>query len=199
MESKICRICLIEYALSGFYKHNKTKDGLFNECKNCVKQNSKVYHKENSIKIAERSKIYRLKNREYFNKKSKDWNVKTGYGKKYQQDRLKNDLFFKFKNRLRTLIRISITKQGYTKKSKTFKILGCDYNTIIKHLESKFKNGMNWENYGLWHIDHIIPISSAKTEDEVIKLNHYTNLQPLWAIDNLKKYNKNETFKQQEQ
>jgi len=105
-------------------------------------------------------------------------------------------LFFKFKNRLRTLIRISITKQGYTKKSKTFKILGCDYNTIIKHLESKFKNGMNLENYGLWHIDHIIPISSAKTEDEVIKLNHYTNLQPLWAIDNLKKYNKNETFKQ---
>ena len=51
---------------------------------------------------------------------------------------------------------------------------------------------MNWENRGLWHIDHIIPLATAKTEDEIIRLNHYTNLQPLWAIDNLKKGTRNE-------
>jgi hypothetical protein len=56
---------------------------------------------------------------------------------------------------------------------------------------------MNWNNHGKWHIDHMIPISSAKNEEEVLKLNHYTNLQPLWAKENLIKYNKtnNETFK----
>lgn len=195
METKICRICLSEQLLNNFYKHNKTKDGLYNECKKCVKSKAKLYHIENKTSIYKRQKEYRLKNREYFNIKNKEWNNKTGYGKKYQQDRLKNDSFFKFKNRLRTLIRLSISKQGYTKKSKCFEILGCDYEFLIKHLESLFIDGMNWNNYGKWHIDHIIPISSALTEKDVIKLNHYTNLQPLWVIDNLKKYNKHKTFK----
>ena len=197
MESKKCKMCLNEYSLNNFYKHNKTKDGLFNECKNCVKEKSKFYHKENSVKISEKSKIYRLKNRNYFNKKNKEWNKKSEYGKKYQQDRLNNDTFFKFKNRLRTLLRNSITKQGFTKKSKSFEILGCDYESVVIYLEKKFSVGMNWNNHGKWHIDHIIPISSAKNEEEVLKLNHYTNLQPLWAKENLIKYNKtnNETFK----
>ena len=58
------------------------------------------------------------------------------------------------------------------------------------HLGNKFREGMSWDNYGEWHLDHIIPISSANTEEEIIKLNHYTNFQPLWAIDNIKKGNK---------
>jgi hypothetical protein len=60
------------------------------------------------------------------------------------------------------------------------------------HIEKQFKPGMNWLNHSLhgWHIDHIIPMASATTEEEVIKLNHYTNLQPLWASENIKKSNK---------
>ena len=60
------------------------------------------------------------------------------------------------------------------------------------NLEKQFKDGMSWENYGYrgWHIDHIIPISSANNEEELIKLCHYTNLQPLWAVDNFKKGSK---------
>ena len=60
------------------------------------------------------------------------------------------------------------------------------------YLEKQFKDGMSWENYGYrgWHIDHIIPISSANNEEELIKLCHYTNLQPLWAVDNFKKGSK---------
>ena len=55
---------------------------------------------------------------------------------------------------------------------------------------SQFKNGMSWDNHGDWHIDHIIPLSLATTEEEMIKLCHYTNLQPLWAEDNLTNSNK---------
>jgi hypothetical protein len=81
---------------------------------------------------------------------------------------------------------------GFSKKSKAFDILGCSAEEFKIYMESKFQPGMSWKNntrYG-WHIDHIIPISSAQNEEQAIKLNHYSNLQPLWAIDNLKKSNK---------
>ena len=196
MESKTCTLCLSKLDATNFYAHKKSSDGLMNQCKNCIKQRSRLYHKTNKETISKKAKEYRLNNRDYFNSKNKEWNAKTGYGKKYQQERLKNDVLFKFINRLRTLIRISITKQGFNKKSKAHEILGCDYNKVIEHIESKFEKGMTWKNHGEWHIDHIVPISSATTEKDVMSLNHYTNLQPLWAKENLKKYNKrnNETF-----
>ena len=65
---------------------------------------------------------------------------------------------------------------------------------LKEHLESQFIDGMGWDNRVEWHIDHIIPLSSAKTEDELYRLCHYTNLQPLWAEDNLKKGNKFSKF-----
>ena len=73
------------------------------------------------------------------------------------------------------------------KNKKTEEILGCDFVFIKNYLESKFIDGMSWDNYGKWHVDHIIPLSSAKTEEDVYKLCHYTNLQPLWCEENLKK------------
>jgi hypothetical protein len=199
MENKKCKMCLNEYSLDNFYKHNRTKDGLHNECKNCIKEKSRLYHKENSYKISIKQKVYRKNNRDYFNAKSKEWKKRTGYDSNYLNNRLKTDDFFRFKNRLRNLIRISVKKGSSVKKSKSFEILGCNYDFFIKHIEKKFTLGMSWSNHGLWHLDHIIPISSAKNENDVIKLNHYLNFQPLWAKDNLKKYNKiNETFNPQE-
>jgi len=58
------------------------------------------------------------------------------------------------------------------------------------YIEKQFTKGMSWKNHGEWHIDHIIPLSSAKTEKELYELCHYTNLQPLWKTDNLSKNNK---------
>ena len=68
-------------------------------------------------------------------------------------------------------------------------MVGCSPQSLREHIESKFAGGMSWDNYGVngWHLDHIIPLASAKNKEEIIKLNHYTNLQPLWAIENLKK------------
>jgi len=84
----------------------------------------------------------------------------------------------------------AIRDQGYPKKSKTSEMLGCSWEELIIFLSSKFVDAMTWENRHLWHIDHIIPLASATSEEELIKLNHYTNLQPLWAADNLRKSDK---------
>ena len=79
---------------------------------------------------------------------------------------------------------------GYSKKSRTYDILGIDYEEFKIYIENQFLEGMTWGNHGKWHLDHKIPISWGKTEEEVIKLNHYTNFQPLWTCDNLSKGNK---------
>lgn len=87
---------------------------------------------------------------------------------------------------------MAIKRKGYKKSNYTKNLLGADFETVKKHIERQFKKGMTWKNntiYG-WHIDHKIPLASAKTEDELIALFHYTNLQPLWADENKKKSDK---------
>jgi len=71
-------------------------------------------------------------------------------------------------------------------------MLGCSIDFLKQYISNKFDKNMSWDNYGLygWHIDHIIPLSSAKNKEELEKLCHYSNLQPLWAKDNLQKSNK---------
>ena len=83
-----------------------------------------------------------------------------------------------------------LKSKNLQKNNKTFEVVGCTPEELKNHIESKFLVGMSWENQGDWHIDHIIPLSSAINEDEIIKLCHYTNLQPLWALDNMKKGSK---------
>lgn len=74
--------------------------------------------------------------------------------------------------------------RGYQKGTKTSLILGCEWHEFAAHLERQFLPGMSWENRGLWHIDHIVPMSTAKTEADAIALNHFTNLRPIWSRDN---------------
>jgi len=93
---------------------------------------------------------------------------------------------------MRTRLSSYCRKIQIDKNFKTMDALGCTSSELKHHLQSKFTEGMNWDNYGKWHVDHIKPISFAKTEQEAIQLSHYTNLQPLWAADNLKKSNKYE-------
>lgn len=105
--------------------------------------------------------------------------------------RWNEDESFALKVRLRNLIRNSFRRGGYNKfEKKTEDIIGINYNDFKKYMESKFLEGMSWTNRGEWHIDHIIPLSSATSEDEIIKLCHYLNLQPLWGEDNIKKGDK---------
>lgn len=103
-------------------------------------------------------------------------------------ERMKKDSVFKLKVLIRYRIRKKVKKNNNT----TSNILGCSYKKFHKYLESKFEPWMNWENHGLfnneenygWDLDHIIPIASAKTEEDLLKLNHYSNFQPLCSYIN---------------
>ena len=98
--------------------------------------------------------------------------------------KLDEDPLFKLTHSIRNLIGSAIRNGGYTKKSKTYEILGCSYEDFKQHLESQFKPWMSWSNYGKWELDHKIPVSSHRDEDELIKLNHYTNFQPMEVTKN---------------
>ena len=107
-----------------------------------------------------------------------------------RKERRDKDPIFNLTNRLRCRLWKYLKILNITKTNKTFDIVGCSPQFLKEHLETQFTDGMSWDNRSEWHIDHIIPLSSAKTEDELYKLCHYENLQPLWAEDNLKKSNK---------
>ena len=105
----------------------------------------------------------------------------------YAKKRKLNDDVFRLKIIIRNNIYQSLFRKSLTKNKKTEDIIGCSYDDFKLYIESKFEPWMNWDNYGLydgelftgWDLDHIVPISSATTEEEVISLNHYTNFQPL--------------------
>lgn len=139
-----------------------------------------VYYEENKEKISEKHRKYRNENREKYNETQR----------KILKNRRDNDPLYKLRKNLSSLISHSIKRNGYTKKSKAFEILGCDFESFRIFIESKFVEGMNWNNYGEWHLDHIFPVSLALDEAHMIELNHYTNFQPLWARDNISKSNK---------
>lgn len=162
MNMKTCGKCKQQKSFDAFCSNKRKKDGLHYYCRACTSEINKTYKKE--------------------------WR-KNG-GMKKELDSLESNPIRRVKKRIRTLVSISITKAGYSKKTKAFSILGANFEVVKNHIELKFKPGMNWSNHGEWHIDHVIPLSSAKSEDEIIALNHYTNLQPLWAYENLHKGSK---------
>lgn len=159
---------------------------------------------ERNKKRKEYLKEYYLKNKEQILVNSKEYfknnkEVKQRKNNARYRKRRKEDPVFKLATNIRRNFRGILKKQNYTKKSKTYNILGCTFEEFKKHLESQFEPWMNWDNYGKyngeygygWDIDHIIPQSSAISEAELIKLNHYSNLQPLDSrINRVDKRNK---------
>ena len=206
--SKLCSTCNIVRCISFFNKDKQKKDGYRSSCKICFKiyyeknkhvilKQKKEYFKANHNKIKECQYNYYQHNKDVITKKQRDYHeknkiIRNKYNLKYRRNRLDTDSFFKFKETLRTLIRNSFKrgKIGYIKNISTELILGCTIDEFIDYIKSKLKEDMTIDNHGKWHIDHIVPLASAKTEEDVIRLNHYTNFQPLWAIDNLKKSSK---------
>ena len=103
------------------------------------------------------------------------------------RERIRNDINYRIEKNLRKRLWDAI--KGNNKSASTIKLLGCAVEYLKNHLESQFTEGMNWDNYGKWHIDHIIPCASFDFTDPFQQREcfHFSNLQPLWAEDNLKK------------
>ena len=195
----------LKLASKNYYANNQSKiKKYYKKSKKRIKEYRKInkpkYDKlrkewevRNGDKMTQYSIKYRKTNKNKLNKKAKIW--RKANRKRiniYEKEKAKNDPLFKLGKNIKTRISNLFRDKGYSKKSRTRKILGCEYNDFKIHLESKFENWMNWDNYGLyngqpnygWDIDHIVPKSKAKTEAELIELSHYSNLQPLCSYIN---------------
>ena len=166
---KVCSKCGVTKSIDNFSSRKDSTHGFKDHCKEC----DSLYRKPIDKK-------YRQENKTIIRRKDLE----------YRKKRMEIDDLYKAKTIAREVIRKAISRGGYKKNSRTEQILGCDYETFKSHIESKFTEGMNWQNRGEWHVDHVVPISFAASEEQLLKLNHYTNLQPLWEAQNLEKSDK---------
>lgn len=180
-----CKKCLIEKSKKNKSKKNKSKPS---------KDYVRIYFYINSIKIV---KYVKYKNnhiayiKEKLKKARKIELSKTREENAKEKRRIYSRLHRKgnHKEKVRKIISKAIRNGGYSKDTNAYNILGCDFDIFRKHIENNFLSGMTWDNHGLygWHYDHIIPLATAKNYEDIVRLNHYTNIRPLWAKDNLKK------------
>jgi Uri superfamily endonuclease len=166
---KVCSKCALNKEYIHFYVRAKYADGHSSWCKKCTLDYGKAYKKPRLNERLERQRSWR-----------KDTNYMSNYLSLPQN---------KIAHNLRTRLGKAITSN-----ISAVKDLGCSIEELKSFLESKFTLGMTWDNYGKWHIDHIKPLSKFNLSDtkELLMACHYTNLQPLWAKDNIVKYNKME-------
>ena len=194
METKVCNKCNVDKDVTEFYIGRR-------RCKLCYNKHKKKSTPEQREEYNRRCKEKYYENHEEELEKSKLWKKRNpekvveyrrGYMSGYEKNRMENDPIYSVRCSVRNLIKCSIYHKGYTKKSRTFEILGCSYKEFKEHIESQFEDWMNWDNYGIyngkgncgWEYDHIVPVSSAKCEEDIIRLNHHSNIQPLCSYVN---------------
>jgi hypothetical protein len=159
------------------------------------RKKAREYYQKNHDKMRKKANAYCERNRERILAKERKYKkenadrIRANY-REYVRNRRAIDPNFKLRGNLRNRIKDVLARGRYKKCAHTMELLGCSVEFFKKHLESKFASGMSWENYGSgWHIDHIMPCASFDLSKpaEQRKCFHYTNLQPLWAEENMKK------------
>lgn len=175
---KTCNKCEEEKELTAFNKNPKGKFGVRSNCKECQKIITNSWYENNKARKLQKAAQWKKDNPKKIKKYSRN---------SYMKERRKTDVIFK----LRCVIRERLTKIVRNKSKSSLSYLGCSVGELREYLESKFQPGMTWENYGRtgWHIDHIKPLAAFDLlrSEELRAACHYTNLQPLWASDNLRK------------
>lgn len=193
---KQCSKCKEVKLKSEFGIQKRSHDGLQCYCRKCKLISAKEWRDNNKEKYRGLRKQYRKKHsasiadyRRKWYVDNRDWALE--YNKAYQKGKSSTSIEFKLAKNLRARLYTAI-KLGY-KAGSAVKDLGCTIAEFKDYIASKFQAGMTWDNYGEWHIDHIKPLASfdLTNREEFLKACHYTNLQPLWASDNLRKGDSN--------
>ena len=189
-----CKICRKKMYIAEREKRLEYQKNYKKEDEERFKEQQKRSRSKNKQRIYEQDKRYQEKNAEKLSEYRRNYFEKNKErilerNRNYIKERRKNDDLFLFKDKARNLIKMSFRRKGFDKNHKTTEILGCGFEEFQKHLYTTFLKNYGYEFNGedLVHIDHIIPLKTAKTEEDVIRLCHYTNLQLLKASDNLKK------------
>jgi hypothetical protein len=212
MKNKVCTKCGIKKLKNEFSKTHVSSDGFYPQCKKCVSDYHKKYYQQNRKKILEAVETHKENNREKvladkkheYNRHKDKYILNSNNWQKNNREK-SNDIKYKHKVKKRKIdpayrivdnlrSRMRAVLKGNNKSQHSIELIGCSSKELESYLENQFTEGMTWENYGYygWHIDHIKPCSSFDlTDPEQQKLCfHYSNLQPLWAKDNIKKSNK---------
>ena len=191
-----CKEC-VKIKTSDYYKeyYKSNKDEISEYKKEHYNNNIEKYlekakkqRSENKEDYLEYLKKWREDNKEYNKNYLKEWFSKNPNKRKEYWQNLRNSSPHVVA--WRTLLRNTIQRIGGNKESETISLLGYSAKELMENIESKFQEGMSWDNWGDWHIDHIIPVSKFHKDSTISEVNSLTNLQPLWALENLRKSNK---------
>ena len=195
--------------------HIYYREAACNRCVLCSRQQAELYR--DRVDVRERNRAYRRRvwadplRRAILQEKRAAWassaagkeKLRAGYRRFYYANRLRvvkgktarasvryrEDPVFRLVRNLRRRVSLALTSQSTTKDETTLKLVGCTLEHLIKHLESQFKEGQCWANYGQWHVDHIRPCASFDLACPLQRKEcfHWSNLQPLWGHENLAK------------
>ena len=197
---KTCTKCNEEKPFTCFHRrYDRSKDGYRAQCKECRNKTTKIYYHKVMSTESGKNKIRKWAVKRYHNKiekyrgfgrKASRKRLKNGKVYEYRKARRRNDPVFAIQMRLRS--RINNVLRGHSKSASTAELTGCTWKELLDHLQKQFTDGMSWENRHLWHVDHILPCASfdLSKPEEQRKCFHFSNLQPLWAEENMRKGSK---------
>lgn len=203
-----CSKCQELKSLDSFHKSNQHPNGYRQICKLCRKPYSQFFYQKNQKQIINyqagvrrrkphKNKKYYQANKQYFESYRSENKPRYSLWRRnnrkklndYRRHKIKTDPQFKLSCSLRSRLSTLLKQSRAKKYNTTLELLGCSLNEFKNYIEKQFQTGMSWDNYGNWHIDHVRPCSSfdlTKEQDQKLCFR-YSNLQPLWAKDNLVK------------
>lgn len=205
--TKQCSVCCKDHSLNQYHKKRSAADGYRSECKDCVRIYQQKYrqprrekHKEYCRQWYERNRAavqeYINANKERRNANSRAWNQANPDKRRVADQKYRQAVARDPVKKLRSVLRSRLISalRGKSKGASAVRDLGCSIDELRVYLESQFTPGMSWANWSKdgWHIDHVRPLSSFDLTDpeQCRQACHYTNLQPLWATENLRKGDK---------
>lgn len=190
MENRVCCRCKIEQPMCEYGLQKNGPDGYRSQCRSCRRLEAKEYRERNLDKVKAAKEAWKTKNPDYdkiYSENNPDkkrdaiikWNLENpGLASQRTKNWLAKNPHIKT---WRTTLRCSLLRMGKEKDGHTIDMLGYSAEDLKNHLESLFTEGMSWDNYGEWHIDHIQPLITFDVETPQSIVNALSNLRPMWA------------------